>query len=84
MGLALEEESLWLAMDGVEWIGRLQRMDARRNDEPWVFLDGSHNPGGIAATLESLREFRATRGRGARLYACIRPWRTRISSLSRP
>jgi dihydrofolate synthase/folylpolyglutamate synthase len=48
----VSEEAILEGIAKVEWPGRLQIIQ----HEPWIFLDGAHNPSGIAALVSFLEE----------------------------
>ncbi|MFQ5827556.1 MAG: bifunctional folylpolyglutamate synthase/dihydrofolate synthase [Candidatus Methylomirabilia bacterium] len=52
-GIEVKEEAIRQGLAGVRWPGRFQ-LTGR---DPWVVLDGAHNPGGAQALATSLRDF---------------------------
>jgi dihydrofolate synthase/folylpolyglutamate synthase len=48
----VSEEAILEGIANVEWPGRLQMIQR----EPWIFLDGAHNPDGIQALVSFLEE----------------------------
>jgi dihydrofolate synthase / folylpolyglutamate synthase len=58
--LRLSRDAVWSGLEGVRWPGRLETL----SDEPWILLDGAHNPD----AMRSVREFLEESLQGRRLH----------------
>lgn len=52
-GVEIPEKAVYQGLENVFWQARLEVLSS----EPIILVDGSHNPQGMQATLESLREY---------------------------
>ncbi len=51
-GPSVDRDAVWRGLEEVRWPGRLETV----SNEPWVVLDGAHNPDAMAAVREFLEE----------------------------
>lgn len=66
-GLEFSREAIVTGIKNTRWIARLEML----SENPMVFVDGSHNPQGMRATIDSIKSCTKVKTEGAPKIICV-------------